>query len=286
MDLSVVVASHANPQGLYLTVFALIQQLSCLHMDWEIIIAADGGTPTKYENLPNVKCLRIQTGSPQGTRDAGIRAASAATVLVVEDHVIVFDIGRLLEAYKGVNVTRDGRVAMLFPARVAEGSELFNVYGNETDWDGNLWFKRTLYQPKSSEHLYPVPQFGHSCFLLNRQAYLDTGGYTNILIGWGGEEPLLCLKFWMLGWECWQTLYPAHAHFLADRGAGVAMASEQYKKNFDMVEYVIAGRIPERGRLLMLTPQIIAERQRIINGPYGGDLNKLREYFKTQGISN
>ena len=170
MDLSVVVSTFQNPQGCYLTVFALWQQLSQTDLTWEIIVAADGGTEQMWEKLKNTRAIRIRTGSPQGTRDAGIREAVAATVLVVEDHVIVSDVRALYEAHK----TLGG--AMTFPARIGEGTSMFSVYGTTTNWQGNLWFKQTIYSPPNRTS-YRVPQFAHSCFMLDRAAYLAVGGY-------------------------------------------------------------------------------------------------------------
>src|SRR5277367_5202890 len=109
MDLSCVIASHANPQGCYLTVFALLFQLQKTNLQWEIIIAADGGSETMWEKLPNTRCLRIRSGSPQGTRDAGIREAKADAVLVVEDHVLVNDLESFLRAHNALGG------AMTFP---------------------------------------------------------------------------------------------------------------------------------------------------------------------------
>ncbi len=273
MDISVVVASHANPQGCYLTVFALIEQLSKTKLEWEIVVAADGGSEYRWD-VAGVKCLRIQTGSPQGTRDAGIRAATSAHVLVIEDHVVVSDIQSLLEAH------RANGGAMTFPSRVGEGTSMFNVYGTTTNWEGNLWFKKTLYSPKSGQP-YRVPQFGHSCFMLDRAAYLHVGGYTDLLTGWGGEEPLLCLKFWMLGYQLWQTPLIWHAHFLADRTGG-AMQTEAFEKNFKIVKYVLTG--DSAG--LQITPPMLCERQRIMDGPFKGDINLLRTYFRREGIAD
>lgn len=275
MELSVVIASHQDSLGLYLTLFSVIQQLEKVDFDWEVIVAADAGTDYKYEKQPNVKVLRLRMGSPQGTRDSGIRAAKYNNVLCIESHVIVSDICKFLDRYLEIEP------AMLFPTRIAEGPEQFNVYGTETDWDGNLWFKRTLYSPpKSTLRFYRVPQFGHSCFMIDRQKYLDIGGYTDLLTGWGGEEVMLCLRFWMLGYDCWQTKDIWHAHFLDNRGAGNAMASSNFTRNFQIVKYVLSG---ERGNL-NLTPEMLAERQRIKNGPFEGDLQKLRLYFKREGI--
>jgi hypothetical protein len=275
MALSVVVATHADPLGLYMTVMALIQQLAHFKEEWEIVIAADGGSGVKWEKLSHTRCLRIQTGSPQGTRDAGIRAAKFKDILCIESHVVVSDISTFLAEHRRLGG------AMTFPARVAEGAELYNVYGNETDWDGNLWFKKTLYEPRDTKP-YRVPQFGHSCFMIDRDGYISIGGYTDLLKGWGFEEPFLCLTFWMLGRTCWQVPSIWHSHYLSDRGAGAAMASPQFKINEQIVKYVIAG---EQGTL-PLTPELIAERAKICVGPFSGNLQKLKDYFKAEGIIN
>jgi hypothetical protein len=275
LDLSVVIASHANPQGCYLTVFSLLFQLQKTNISWEIIVAADGGSETMWEKLPNVRCLRIRTGSPQGTRDAGIREAKAATVLVIEDHVVVNDIQAFLDAHKSLGG------AMTFPARIGEGTSLFNVYGTTTNFDGNLWFKRTLYSPPNDKP-YRVPQFGHSCFMLDRAAYEAVGGYTNLLTGWGFEEPLLCLKFWMLGYTLWQVPTIGHAHFLADRTGG-AMQSDAFIHNSWIVKYVLTGQSTTG---LKMTADIAMERFRISSGPFKGDINLLREFFRREGISD
>ena len=170
---------------------------------------------------------------------------------------------------------------MTFPARVGEGTSLFYVYGTTTNLDGNLWFKQTLYSPLSDKP-YRVPQFGHSCFMLDRDAYMAVGGYTDLLTGWGGEESLLCLKFWMLGYTLWQTPNIRHAHYLADRTNG-AMQSDAFARNFQIAKYVLTGNVSDG---LQVTGPMHAERQRIMDGPFQGDINKLRAYFRAEGIAD
>lgn len=271
--LSVVITTHNDPLGLYLTYFSLVQQLETSGLEWEIVIAADGGSEYKWEKQPNTRCLRIQTGSPQGTRDAGIKHAKYPAILCVESHVIVSNVKTWLEKHCAK------KAAISFPARIGEGPEMFNVYGSLTDWDGKLWYKHHLYQ--SQGEAYKVAQFGHSAFILNRDEYISSGGYTTLLKGWGGEEPLLCLKFWMLGKECWFFPDIWHAHYLTPNAHGSAMVSEDYAKNFKIVKFLITGQAPPG---LFLTPEILAERKRICEGPFAGDVTKLREYFKQEGV--
>jgi hypothetical protein len=279
MRLSIVVATYHDPLGLYLTVFSVLQQLyaSNIH-EWEVLIVADAGTEYKWEKLPNVRCLRLtggnRTGSPQGTRDAGIRAAKYSTVLCIESHVVVFNIQLWLD----MHLTDCGNPALSFPARIGEGPEMFNVFGSTTNWDGNLWYGKHLYTPSDAPHR--IVQFGHSAFMVNREWYVDCGGYTDLQKSWGGEEPFLCLKAWMLGNSCWMIPQIKHAHYLTPGAHGDAMHSEAFKRNFDVVRYVIAGEVGT----LKLTPELVAERQRICSGPFGGDLNKLKAYFQQEGI--
>lgn len=280
MQLSIVVATHQDPLGLYLTVFSVIQQLmqqSIIH-EWEIIIAADGGSEYKWERISNIRCLRLtggnRTGSPQGTRDAGIRTAKYPTVLCIESHVIVSNIALWLD----LHLTDCGNPALSFPARICEGPEAFNVFGSTTNWDGNLWYKTHIYTPFSEPRR--IVQFGHSAFMVNREWYVGCGGYTNLQKGWGGEEPFLCLKAWMLGQSCWMIPQIWHAHFLDNRGAGAAMASDDFKRNFDIVKYVMAGQAGN----LKLTPELIEERQKICAGPFNGNLDSLKSYFQSEGI--
>ena len=277
MELSVVVASFADPEGLYLTVFSLIQQLLPSGLDWEIVIAADGGTPVKWEKLPHVSCLRLtgslRTGSPQGTRDAGIRAAKYETVLCVESHCIVSDVEQWMHVHR---LLKDA--AMSFPARIGESTELFSVYGTTTNWDGDLWIKRHTYEPYAQPKR--TVQFGHAAFMLDRNWYIYNGGYCLAQQGWGGEEPFLCLKAWMLGKSCWVVPSIWFAHYLKEGAHTNYRTTDSFIRNMAIVKYVMTG---EAGGLY-LTPELTTERQRMVNGPYGGDLSKLKEFFVNEGI--
>jgi glycosyltransferase involved in cell wall biosynthesis len=277
--LSVVVATYNDPLGLYLTVEGLFSQLSTLPCDWEIVIAADGGSNYDWESLTKTRCLRLtggnRTGSPQGTRDAGIRVAKYNHVLCIESHVIVFNLAGWLETHM-----RMGDPALSFPVRIHEGPSMRTVWGSETDWDGNLWYKKHLYEPKSMEPHMCV-QFGHSAFILRRDWYIEHGGYTSLLKGWGGEEPFLCLKAWMLGERVWQFPQVSHAHYLTPGRHQDDMAKETYENNFKIVRYVMSGEVPKG---LKVTSEMRAEREKICSGPWKGDLFLLRQWLNLNGV--
>jgi hypothetical protein len=237
---------------------------------------ADGGSETKWEYLDNTRCLRGNYGSPQASRDTGIRAARNDTVLVLEDHVVVSDIAELVSEHRRLEST------LTFPIRASETNEMFDVYGCEVDWEKTLWYKKLLYNPPE-DRPYPVAQFGNSCFVLDRRWYLESGGYTNLMTGWGAEEPFICLKAWALGKSCWMVPHVWHAHYLTPGAHMATLASANYKRNFDILAYVIAGR---RNPGFVPDEPIEAERRRIVAGPFGGDVEKLREFFKQHGVVN
>lgn len=273
--LTVVIGSYRDEEGCYLTLFSLLNQLKRQSsLIWEVIIVADGGTEVKYEKLPNVRVLRVRTGSPQGTRDAGIRAARFKTVLSIESHVVLTDPELWYWEHQRIGAT------ISFVPRMAEGPEMFNVYGCETDWDKTLWFKKLLYQPISDEP-YRIGQFGHSAFMIDRDFYIQHGGYTSLLSGWGHEEQFLALKTWMLGGSCWMIPTVTQAHFLTVGAHADALFSEQFERNWKIVRYVITG---ERLLGITVTPEMQAEREKICRGPFHGNVEELKKYFKELGV--
>jgi hypothetical protein len=283
---TVVITTANDERACYLTYFSLRSQLDRFGDDIEYVIVADQGTEMKWEKEPGTRCLRVNMGSPQGSRDCGIKAAEFDDVLVIESHVIAKDVIELL------NVHRYASAALTFPYRTAESPEMFEVFDCETDWLGNLWYKRLLYQPRRSATPYPVSQFGHSCFFIDKKWYVESGGYSNVIRGWGGEEPFLCLKAWMTGRSCWIAPSIWQAHHL-EVGAHAGRTSEkEFARNMLAVAFVLGGQpqleICQRmypGVSLLPTADLREERERICKGPFGGDLNKLREYFRVEGIN-
>lgn len=297
LKLSVVIASYNDPEGLYLSFWSVYTQLRDLlvggiNVDFEIIVAADGGTPVKWENVDRarVRVLRLagsnRTGSPQGTRDAGIRAATYPVVLCIESHVIVGDLAAWYRQHLKTGA------AISFPRRVGESLEQRTAYGASFDWNVSFWNKTLQSEPKSLEP-YKICQCGHSAFMLDRDWYLQSGGYTLLQQGYGGEEPWLNLKVWMLGRESWMIPLAWHAHYMDDRGNGAAISTVNFAFNFKLAAYVMGGKkyLDLVGRSfadpsLRITPDISIERARICAGPFGGDLDKLRELFLTDEVVN
>ena len=149
----------------------------------------------------------------------------------------------------------------------------------DVNWDGNLWYKNLIYEPPSDKP-YPVAQFGNSCFMLDRKWFLDSGGYTDLMKGWGGEEPFVCLKAWMLGRMCWLVPSVAHYHFLTPGAHAGEIIGGNTASNYDILGYVIAGRN------CSITPAMRHERERICAGPFRGSIEELRKFFDKNSVVN
>lgn len=290
MEVSLVIATHCNPEGLYLSVFSALNQLEKSDLNFEILIVADGGEPWKYEQAhENIRCLRLTgqncTGSPQGTRDIGIRNAKYKNVLCIDSHVIISDIEKWVSEHMRLNA------AISFPAMVGVGAEMFKIYGNQMDFDGCFWNVLTYSQPKSWEP-FRVCQCAHSALLIDRDWYLYSGGYTLEQRGYGAEEPWLALLAWMMGREVWLCPQIWHAHFMpVGRNDGAGQTND-FARNFMICAYVFGGigylekiqRNFSWAPTLKITPEIQKLRTKVCSGPFHGDLDALRAYFKKEKV--
>lgn len=288
MEVTYCIATHQNPEGLYLSVFSALAQLEKSNLDFEILIVADGGEATKYEQAhPNIRCIRLcgqnRTGSPQGTRDIGIRNAKYKNVLCIDSHVVVSDIQKWVEEHERLGA------GLSFPAMRGASSEYWTLYGSLFDWDRSFWNTRVIYEPKSQSP-YRIVQASHSSFMLDRQSYIDFGGYTNLQVGYGGEETFLALKFWMLGKQNWMIPKVWHAHYQPSGRNEGAELQPNYRRNFMLAAYVLGGqkyleKVESHYKdKLHITPDIQRERVKIGTGPFQGNLDTFREYCKDQGI--
>jgi len=289
-QVSLCISTFNNPEGLYLTLFAALEQLEKSDLEWEIVVCADAGTEVKFEKAhPNVSVYRYgggnRLGSPQACRDQGIRHCRYRNVLCVDSHVVVSDIGKWVAEHERLNA------AISFPAMVGTSLEMFKIYGNQMAFDTCFWNVMTYAEPKSWEP-FMVCQCAHSGFMVDRNWYLTEGGYTLEQKGYGGEEPWLALLAWMMGREVWFIPSVWHAHFMpAGRNDGAGQ-TEDFARNFMLCSYVMGGqeyldktkRFFSWAKPLLITPEIARLRDKICNGPFHGDLNLLRTYFKRESV--
>lgn len=289
-EVSLCIATFNDPEGCFLSLFSALSQLEKSHLDWEIVIVADGGTEVKYENAhPNVRVLRFgggnRLGSPQSTRNIGIRACQYRNVLCIDSHVVVSDIEKWVHEHEQLE-----NVGISFPTMVGGSLEMWKLYSSEFDWDGSFWYKNVLYKAKQDEP-YRIVETSHSGFMVDRDWYTQSGGYTDLQIGYGGEETFLGLKSWMLGKQNFMIPSVWHSHFQPVGRNQDAEFSDNYKRNFLVAAYVFGGKEylkkaeTHYRSNLKITSEIESERQKICAGPFQGNLDLLRRYLEQNNIT-
>lgn len=308
--ISVVVPCHCDGEGAYLTLCSARSQADFHGIPAEFILVNDHGTdPTVNSAEPQLLGVTVfngRWGSPQASRDRGIRAANHPWVLCLDSHVIL-SVGAL-PALLDVAQAQP-KAGLVFPAMTLFSAEPKHL-GYSIAWDSHLWHNGYLtHTPEQIERGMkakgPYQPFrlgiaSHGAFLVNREAYLQTGGYTLEQRGWGGEETYLGLMMWLMGWESWMVPGEYHWHYTGNRRAhGLVSKSAEYVRNFLVAAYLLGGMRQLTVAQLWFSSRCVdpiglmlkevvntcaAERNRIEAGPFGGDLLRLTEFFAQEGI--
>lgn len=317
MKLSIVIPSHKDAAGLWYTVVAALADLEndFAPGEYEIIGVIDGPEDdqsiiTNMKQQKMCKLLFTNTGTPQKNRHIGLLEAEADYVFFLDSHVIPSR-----GFFKRVLQTAEEHsdVAIVHAAHCFWKRDKMN-FGYNMDWMNYFWSFKSEIAPQRSDAAYPICLSGHGAMCVNKKLYLQIGGYWDALQGWGGEEPQLNLKVWLLGYRILMEPRVYHWHFMpSKRQLKEVQHSLPYARNFLLVAYASGGQqyleyvyhfftqMENRHATLEeaihakpqapyqelydTIPQIAAaERATISGGPFAGDLDKLREFFTTNGI--
>lgn len=299
---SVVIPHHGDVEGAYLTAAAASVQLDASGLEHEIIFVADNpNAPAGAQCSPQFpsKAYTVNCGSPQGARDYGIKRAASRYVFCLDSHVVCSD-GFFSMAKSLMYLERP---ALVFPG-MALHSRSQKYWGFKLD-ENSFWSAGYHNEPDAKimasgkyAHHYPIQNCGHGAFLVDRDIYLQTGGYCLEQKGWGGEETFLNLKMWMLGYQCFMMPQYFHWHYMDRSRNTTARLSEGFKNNFAIAAYAIGGEaamqrvyrhfdktLPWRAqREADIVKRATPEREKILAGPYGGDFGKLKKFFVENDI--
>lgn len=289
-DLSVVFVTTPDDQSAcYLTVMAAREQLLSLpHAEVEMVIVADGGSPVKWEAL-GIRCIRLtgseRTRSVWGSRDVGIRAVSAPLVCVADAHVVISNFSLWCQEHLRVGAQVSA------PPLAAWTNELRTITHKKLN-RSDLTVRSISTEPLPLEPTRVLFE-GHGAVMLDREFYLKSGGYFRGHIGYGGEEQSYNLKCWMLGGSVWLIPQVRHYHSFTsgDEKARRPESDNQWLPNILQAAYVCGGKefaesVASTYHLpLVVTELMQEERERIVSGPFGGDLNKFYQFADAEGIS-
>jgi GT2 family glycosyltransferase len=210
MSVSVVIPTHNEGQQLLDTVESLLPGLPPAS---EIVVVDDSSTDGSADRLANLAqpCVRVlhppERLGAAGARNYGAVCAQGEVLVFSDAHVRVAPdwSAKLLPLLDQPGV---GAAAPAVSVMHADAGAAAVGYGFRwkdaalnVDWLG--W---------QGEQPHPVPLLP-GCFLaIRHELFAHIGGFDNGLVVWGSEDGELCLRVWLLGYECWlvPTLEVAH----------------------------------------------------------------------------
>jgi len=195
-DPSVVIVSRNEGEMLQKTVRSILKYLPA---NGEIVVVDDfssDGSSDRVKIDERVSVLRLtrHTGAPIG-RNLGAARAHGNIIIFADAHVSVpagwFE--GLADALSPSLVGAVGPAICDMADPSAKGYGL-GFTGPRLDW---AWL------PPAGSHPYPVPLLGAGFMALRREVFIEAGGFDEGLIIFGMEDSELCLRLWLLGYECW-----------------------------------------------------------------------------------
>jgi GT2 family glycosyltransferase len=191
---SVVVVSHNEGQNLVRTVDSL---LAALPDGAEVVVVDDVSTDGSIEALPEGRVRIVRPETRQGiasARNLGA-ARSRGDVIVFSDAHVDASPGFLAPL---LDELRRPGVAAVGPAVSTRDDPRAKGYGFR--WrDAALnveWLTRQGADP------YPVPMLVGCFVAARRDAFEAVGGFDEDLVVYGYEDAELCMRLWVLGYEC------------------------------------------------------------------------------------
>lgn len=316
---AIVIPSYNDAAGLWYTVAACRADLEADFSpdDYEIIAVVDGPEDDETRVIlgmkQNAMCrvLNVNTRTPQKNRHIGLLQTDAPYVFFLDSHIVPSR-GYFKRMYDSMLETG---AAMIHAGHCFwRRDKCGTAYAYHMNWKDQFWSETAECVPQAKDRPYPICLAGHGAVCVDRAQYLEVGGYWDALEGWGGEEPQLNLKFWLLGKTVMMEPRVYHWHFMPmKRNLCGIQVSDRYAKNFMLVAYASGGQkyldavhyffnqlqnghksidealaaeaiLPYSAIYDAIPKEAEAEREAVCAGPFGGDLDRLREYFVAEGI--
>jgi hypothetical protein len=169
----------------------------------------------KESGLPNKTWLgAAAVKSPYFPRNHGAANASAPWLLFLDSHVLLCD-GFLQHVIDSIPSLAETTLTH-YPVSFG-GDTLYGHY--ELRLAGDFWGGWKGLRREEVVMPYRIAATGIWAFLVNRDFYLNTlEGFNPNFAGYGGGEPYLDLKVWMLGGEVWLDPRVHGMHYSGPRG--------------------------------------------------------------------
>ena len=206
MVLSIIISARNEFPQIVFTIQSIINDLETFlsPADWEVIVVSNCSDDEKTWRFVaerglhyhrNVRFILDPIAGNVTSRNKGVAIARGEYVVFSDAHMS-YPFGtfkRMLETMKESGGIVHGTVQWLGGYHPSQPSVQYSLKIGEKLW--GTWNNAIV---KSDDWFY-VPCSGH-CFLgVNRQQFIDFGGYNDYFRCYGGGELYLALKWWMLG---------------------------------------------------------------------------------------
>lgn len=193
---SVVIATHNEGEHLRRTVDNL---LATLPASAEIVVVDDASTDGSTSFLINGHGA-VTLARP--SRRLGVAASRNHGAALARGELLAFSDAHV-EASRGwlealCAPLRSPDVGIVGPVISALGNSAVRGYG--MTWSGPSLQVRWL--PQQAATPYPVPLLGGGFMAMRREVFDDVGGFDAGMTIWGTEDAEICLRTWLLGYQC------------------------------------------------------------------------------------
>jgi hypothetical protein len=245
MDLSIVIPHRGNVLGLWSTVYSCEIDLQGTAYDHQYVIVSNGDPVDKeLEQVLHYldkagKLVHVHEDSPltpPAARQRGAEVAAGKRLFFFDNHCLVTP-----RYFNRAMVEMDET-----GSRMLHSTTMFNMtvdpqYHYRLKLDYNFWGGGSMF-PQSTYKPYRIAASGHGGFVIDRDLFVDVGGYgpDTLFAGYGGEELIFDLKLWRYGHENWISPKLIHYHYAGKRGYDRHYTDEYYT-NLLVSAHVIGG---------------------------------------------
>jgi len=205
--LSIVIPNY-NGVGLFpYTLPTVYRELQSIALPYEVIVVDDCSTDDSVsflqEHFPAIKVLCNSTNSGFSiTANRGITAAMYSYVLLLNSDVkLEANYFQHLFSYFDDNTTFGvtGRVIGWDADTIQDGAKYPFFHGVKLKTSGNYLLEDEREMEKGIYTMY----LSGACALLDREKFLQCGGFNELFSPFYVEDYELCMRAWRLGWKCY-----------------------------------------------------------------------------------
>ncbi len=246
VDLSIVIPHRGSSLGLWATIHSAEEDLLHTKYSYNYIIVSNGD---KLDKADESTIDHLERGgklgahihshepmSPPKARQLGVEKSDARVLAFFDDHCLV----SRNYFQRAMLRMESGNIDLLHSATKFHSCGVLNYHYLLT-LDYNFWGKGATEPAWSMMH--PIAMAGHGGFVMKRETWLEVGGYgpDDLLVGYGGEEPLFDLKMWRLGKKVHLDPLLVHYHSPANDRGYPRHFTPDYYTNMLVAANVIGG---------------------------------------------